>query len=220
MKVLLLKDVYNLGRAGDVKKVANGYGRNYLVPQRFATLATPKALEQTEIIREEAEKERAIRNKEMESVANQLKGIVLHFPSKAGETGKLYGSITSQMIADAVNENVGGEVISRRNIEIQPIRTLGEHKAEIRLTLDLIPVIDILVYREGESPSSLFEESEDIEETSETTEEAAETGEEVTETVEEEAEAVEEVTEAVEELTEIVEETPESNDLPKDGEDS
>lgn len=213
MKILLLKDVYNLGRAGDVKKVANGYGRNYLVPQGFATLATPKALEKTEIIREAAEKERAILNKEMESVANQLKGLVLHFPSKAGETGKLYGSITSQMIADAVNENIGGEVISRRNIEIQPIRTLGEHKAEIRLTLDLIPVIDILVYREGESPSSLFEESEDIEETSETIDEAAETGEEVTE-------VVEETSEIVEEVTETVEETPESNGLPEDGEDS
>lgn len=167
MKVMLLKDVYKLGRAGDVKRVANGYGRNYLIPQGMAVLATPAALSQAEHIRTRAQKERAILNNEMSAVAAQLEGVTLFFPSKAGETGKLYGSITSQMIADAINEKIGGDVISHHNVDTQPIRTLGEHKAEIRLTVDLIPEIDILVYREGETPAALAagetpEEEEEI----------------------------------------------------------
>lgn len=155
MKVLLLKDVYKLGRAGDVKKVANGYGRNYLMPQGLAVLATSNALLQAESIRAEAAKERAVLNKELEGVANQINGISLYFATRAGETGKLYGSITTHNIGDALNQHLGAEIIDHRNIETPSIRTLGEHKAEIRLTMDLIPVVNVVVYREGESLEAL-----------------------------------------------------------------
>jgi large subunit ribosomal protein L9 len=74
----------------------------------------------------------------------------LAFTSKAGETGKLYGSITSQMIADALNEKLGTK-IERHQVEAEPIRNLGEHFATIRLTIDLNPKIKVLVTREGES---------------------------------------------------------------------
>jgi large subunit ribosomal protein L9 len=151
MKILLLKDVYKLGRAGDVKKVANGFGRNYLLPQGLAVLATPNALSQADSIREVAEKERAVLNKEMEGVANQINGISLYFAARAGETGKLYGSITSHNIGEALNEFLGAEIIDHRNIESHSIRNLGEHKADVRLTMDLIPVVNVVVYREGES---------------------------------------------------------------------
>ena len=89
MKVLLLKDVYKLGRAGDVKKVADGYGRNYLIPQGLAALATPGALKQAEHIKSKATIQRAILNKEMDVVAQKLVGVVLTFSAKASETGKL-----------------------------------------------------------------------------------------------------------------------------------
>ena len=161
MKVLLLDDVYNLGRAGDVKKVANGYGRNYLIPQGLAVLATPGALKEVEHIRTRAAARRAARNEEMSAVAEQLSGVVLTFAVKAGETGKLYGSVTTQMIADSLQENVGVE-IDRRQIDTQPIRTIGEHKVAIRLTMDLIPDITAIVHREGESPESIYEISEDL----------------------------------------------------------
>jgi hypothetical protein len=72
------------------------------------------------------------------------------FPAKASETGKLYGSITTQMIADAVSQKAGVE-INRRQIDSQPVRILGEHKVRVRLTVDLIPVVKVVVYREGES---------------------------------------------------------------------
>jgi large subunit ribosomal protein L9 len=150
MKVLLLKDVYKLGRAGDVKKVADGYGRNFLVPQNMAVLATVGALKQSEKIRTTATKKRAELNNEMGSVAEVVGGIALGFGSKAGETGKLYGSITAQDVAAAIKAKTGIDV-KRQQIDLQPIRTLGEHKAHIRLTMDLIPEIRIVVFREGET---------------------------------------------------------------------
>ena len=150
MRVLLLKDVYKLGRAGDVKKVADGYGRNYLLPQGMAVLATPGALKQIEHIKASATVQRAIINKEMEAVAQRLNGAILNYTMKASETGKLYGSVTNQMLADALKEKVGVDV-SRRQIDVQPIRTLGEFKVNIRLTVDLIPAVKVFVYREGEA---------------------------------------------------------------------
>jgi large subunit ribosomal protein L9 len=152
MKVLLLKDVYKLGRAGDIKRVADGYGRNYLLPQGMAILATPAALKMTERIKAKANIQRAIVNQEMDAIAKQLIGLTLQFPAKASETGKLYGSVTTQMIADAIKEKSGVE-IARRQIDTQPLRVLGEYKVPVRLTVDLIPTIDVMVYREGEAIS-------------------------------------------------------------------
>jgi large subunit ribosomal protein L9 len=151
MKVLLIKDVYKLGRAGDVKKVANGFGRNFLLPQGLAVLATPGAMRQVETIRAKATTRRAALNSEMSSVADVLKGAFVTFSSKAGETGKLYGSVTSQMITDEVNKKYTLQ-LDRHQIEIQPIRKLGEFKAHARLTVDLTPEIKIIVHREGETP--------------------------------------------------------------------
>jgi len=149
MKVLLLKDVYKLGHAGEVKRVADGYGRNFLLPQGLAVLATLGALKQSEKIRAEATKQRAIVNNEMGAIAEIIKGIALAFPAKAGETGKLYGSISAQDLVTALKEKSGVDV-KRQQVDMQPIRNLGEHKAHVRLTMDLIPEIKVIVYREGE----------------------------------------------------------------------
>jgi len=154
MKVMLIKDVYKLGRAGDVKKVADGYGRNFLVPQGMAVLATPGAMKTAERIRSKASERRTILNDEMSVVAEALKKIQLTFGARAGETGKLYGSITSQEVADAIQKKSGFE-IKRQQLDMQPLRTLGEHTVRIRLTMDLIPEIKVTVYREGEAEPSL-----------------------------------------------------------------
>jgi large subunit ribosomal protein L9 len=157
MKVMLVKDVYKLGRAGDIKKVADGYGRNFLIPQGLAVLATAGALKQVERIKAQAEIRRNSQNEELKGVADQINGVVLTFPAKAGETGKLYGSITTQEIATALTEKVRFEV-KRQQVDTQPIRSLGEFTAHVRLTMDLVPEIKILVYREGESPESVMEQ--------------------------------------------------------------
>ena len=150
MKVLLIKDVYKLGHAGDVKKVADGFGRNFLLPQGLAVLATPGALSTVDRIRSKAAVMRAALNQEMSGLAEQLEGVELSFVTKAGETGKLYGSITSQMVADALNQKMGTK-IERHQIESEPIRNLGEHHATVRLTIDLNPKVKVVVSREGES---------------------------------------------------------------------
>ena len=162
MKVLLLKDVYKLGRAGDVKKVADGYGRNYLLPHGMAVLATPEALNMVGRIREKASVQRSIINKEMDVIAKQIEGLVIAFPARASETGKLYGSITTQMIVDTIKAKKGVDV-ARRQIDAQPLRMLGEYKVHIRLTVDLIPEIKVIVHREGEQvnlPAKAVETSE------------------------------------------------------------
>ncbi len=149
MKVLLIKDVYKLGRAGDVKKVADGYGRNFLLPQGLAVLATPGAMKQAEKIKGQAEVKRAALNSELKDLADHINGVILTFAAKAGETGKLYGSITTQDVANMLMEQTKYEV-KRQQIDMQPIRELGEFKAHVRLTIDLIPEIKIIVHREGE----------------------------------------------------------------------
>ncbi len=154
MKVLLLKDVYKLGRAGDVKRVADGYGRNFLIPQGLAILATPGALQQAEKIRANAAAQRALLNEEMSAVAEKLANVELTFAARAGETGKLYGSITSQDVADALEKKISYP-IKRQHLDMQPLRTLGEHTIRVRLTMDLIPEINVIVYREGEAEPSI-----------------------------------------------------------------
>ena len=161
MKVLLLQDVYKLGRAGDVKKVANGYGRNYLIPQGLAVLATPGAMSQADTIRVEADKQRAIINEEMGGIAEMLKDVILTFPARASETGRLYGSINTRMIVDAINEKAGIE-LTHRQIDSQPLRMIGEHTVAIRLTVDLIPEIKVIVHREGETVQQALDEAAEL----------------------------------------------------------
>jgi large subunit ribosomal protein L9 len=150
MKVLLTKDVYKLGRAGDIKKVADGYGRNYLLPQGLAVVATAGAIKQAEKIRGQAEITRAQMNSELKDLANQISAITVVFSAKAGETGKLYGSITTQDVATAVQEKTRYEV-KKSQVDMQPIRNLGEYIAHVRLTMDLVPDVKIIVHREGEA---------------------------------------------------------------------
>ena len=149
MKVLLIKDVYKLGRAGDIKKVANGYGRNYLIPQGLAIPATESSTKVAEAIAKKATERRAVLNVELKSVADVLANLELFFPVKAGETGKLYGSVSAQAIADRIKEEKGIE-LERNQLVTEPIRNLGEYMIPVNLTLDLVPEIRVVVHREGE----------------------------------------------------------------------
>ena len=171
MKILLIKDVFKLGRAGDVKKVADGYGRNYLIPQGLALLATPGAIKQAGRIRLKAAERREALNNELGGLAEQIAGLRLLFPAKAGETDKLYGSITTQQIADAIEEATSFKV-KRQQLEVQPIRTLGEHNVAARLTMDLVPEFTVIVYREGEAVPGSKEAEEAEEAAKETAKEA------------------------------------------------
>lgn len=143
MKVLLIQDVDNLGYAGDVKKVANGFGRNYLLPQSLAVLATPGALKQAETIRKAAEKRRAQEKEDAQAIANQLEGLSLLFERRAGETGKLYGSVTSGDIAQEIEAKTGIALDKRKVALPEPIRNLGEQEVTIKLMIDVATTIKV-----------------------------------------------------------------------------
>jgi len=153
MKVLLIKDVYKLGRAGEIKKVADGYGRNFLIPKKLAILASPGALKLAESIGNKATERRAVLNNELSSVADVLSQVKLVFSVKAGETGKLYGSVSPQMVVDEIKAKHNLE-LDRHQVAMEPIRNLGEFKVPVQLTLDLVPIITVLVTREGEEVAS------------------------------------------------------------------
>ena len=210
MKILLLKDVYKLGRAGDIKKVANGYGRNYLIPQGLAVLATEGALSQVDRIRVEADQQRSILNEELSGVAEQMRSVTLTFPVRASETGRLYGSVNTRMISEELSKEIEEE-ISHHQIDGQPLRMIGKHAVGIRLTIDLVPEISVIAYREGESPEAAIEEAEAL---AEALVEAADMGEYDVEAepqfeyqVELEAEETEEVEVAAEDDTDSEPET-------------
>ena len=149
MKVLLIQDVDNLGYAGDVKEVANGYGRNYLIPQKMAVLATSGALKQAETIRKAAEKRRARQTEDAQATANQLSGLELTFERRAGETRKLYGSVTSADIVEAIKDKTEIEVDRRKVTLSEPIRMLGEQEVTIKLMIDVSTTVKVTVLPEG-----------------------------------------------------------------------
>jgi large subunit ribosomal protein L9 len=163
MKVLLIKDVYKLGRAGEIKKVASGYGRNYLVPQGLAIQASPGASQQAERIRVKATELRAALNEELGDIAEVLNGKTLTFPVKAGETGRLYGSVSNEEIIRKIQDNYEIE-LERRQVETEPIRQLGTYKIPIHLTMDLVPELTVIVHREGEPALQESEAEEKAEE--------------------------------------------------------
>ena len=132
IEVILREDVKTLGRAGEMIRVKPGYARNYLLPQGLAFEATEgnkkriAAESKARASRDQAEKTEA------QGVATTLSGVALNLSGKAGEEGKLFGSITSQDVADALAR--AGHTVDKRRIELDhPIKTIGEHAVRIRL---------------------------------------------------------------------------------------
>ncbi len=149
MKVLLLQDVYNLGLAGEVKTVADGYGRNYLLPRGLAVLATPTALKRAERIKQAAIEKRAREKADIEALAQVLSKMTLTFNVRTGEKGKLYGSITSAQIADAIAKNLGSEFDKRKVALREPIREVGTYVVPLRLSAEVAPTVTVIVQQEG-----------------------------------------------------------------------
>jgi large subunit ribosomal protein L9 len=151
MKVLLTRDVDKLGKAGMVKAVADGYARNYLIPQGLAVFASPGALKQAETIRKAEEKRQTQLAAEASSLAERLSGVTLKFQARASEAGKLYGSITTQQIVDALARDAGIP-IEKRKIDLrEPIRSLGQHTVRVHLATDVNPVFNVIVERDHSS---------------------------------------------------------------------
>ncbi len=154
MKVLLLEDVKGVGRAGDVKDVAEGYFRNYLAPKKLATLATEATLKRVADQRAAEARRSARAAAEYRSLAERIAQTQLDFRVKVGEQHRLYGSITAADIAERLQQ-VLGQPIDKRHVELEePIRHLGTYKVTVHLAHEVEPKVTVVVEREEEGTAS------------------------------------------------------------------
>lgn len=149
MKVLLTQDVFNLGHAGDVKTVADGYGRNFLLPRGMAVLATPAALKRAERLKLAATEKRAREKSDIDALAQVIGGSTFTLVARAGEKGKLFGSITAAQIADQIAKKLGSEFDKRKVALREPIREVGTYTVPVRLSADVSPTVTVVVQPEG-----------------------------------------------------------------------
>lgn len=136
MKVILRNDLDGLGKRGDIVDVADGYGRNYLLPRNLAFLATAGAADQAARMRQARDQRDNSAREAARTIASALVPKIITIEVKSGQEGKLFGSVTSADIVAAVREQTGIE-LDRRQVEIEPIKMLGQHQATAKLHADV-----------------------------------------------------------------------------------
>jgi large subunit ribosomal protein L9 len=150
MKVIFLQDVPNVAKAGNVKEVADGYSRNYLIPQKLAVIATPAELKKLEV-QKQADTRREVRTEqEAEAFAKVLQDTTVVLKMRAGTKEKLYGSVTTADIAREIKKLTKQDVDKRRIALVEPIRELGSHQVSIKLTKDVTAVVNVVVEQDTE----------------------------------------------------------------------
>ncbi len=149
MKLLLLSDVYKQGVAGEVVDVADGYGRNYLIPKKLAVRATAGELKKAEGLRATAAARKAELENRLNELARQIDGVELVFGRRAANTGKLFGSVTTTDLAEALHKKTGID-INRRRISQQALREVGTFHIPVRLGSEMSPTLKVVVVREDE----------------------------------------------------------------------
>jgi large subunit ribosomal protein L9 len=151
MKVVFLQDVPNVARAGEMKEVADGYGRNYLIPRKLAAQADPKMMNAIEAQVRARARQAAQNEAEMIELAGQIDGKEITITARVGANERLYGSITAGDIIAEIEKSFG-VIVDKRKIEMEnPIRELGSHEIPIRLTKDIVPNITVTVTGEESS---------------------------------------------------------------------
>ncbi|HEY4357291.1 MAG TPA: 50S ribosomal protein L9 [Acidobacteriaceae bacterium] len=163
MEVILKEDINKLGHRGDVVKVADGYGRNYLLPGKLAIEATPANKAVIEQMKESAIRKSAKEKVGAEDLGAKLNAVVLTFERKAGDNDHLFGSVTSQDIAHALEAQ--GFEIDRRKIHLdEPLKTVGEFHVPIRLHREVTTHVQVNVKSDQpERPVVAAEETEEVE---------------------------------------------------------
>lgn len=150
MEVILKEDVPKLGHRGDVVKVAEGYGRNYLLPRKLAIEATHANKAVIEQMKQAAIRRSAVEKSDAEALSKQLEGVSVNFQRKAGEKDQLFGSVTSGDIADALTHK--GFNIDRRKIQLHdPLKNLGEFDIPVRLHRDVTSRVKVVIEKEPEA---------------------------------------------------------------------
>ncbi len=153
MKVILLQDVPGLGHPGDVKDVSNGYARNYLLPRQLVTAATPSELANLKQRVAAAQRKQEKIRAEQQELARRLENVSLTFAVRVGRGDRLYGSVTSQDIANAIREQEG-ITIDRRSIQLhEPLRSLGTHEVGVRIATQIEPKVKVSIISNAEVPT-------------------------------------------------------------------
>ncbi|RTY34454.1 50S ribosomal protein L9 [Chlorobium phaeovibrioides] len=148
MKVILRKDVAALGDAGEVVAVKNGYANNFLIPQGMATRATEGTLRALETEKKQQAKKMELKRKSARDLAARIEQMALKVQAKAGESGKLFGTVTAADIAEVLKAQ--GIEIDRRKITMEaPVKTLGKYEAEVKLFSDVVVKVSFEVEAEG-----------------------------------------------------------------------
>lgn len=148
MEVILKEDIAKLGSRGDVIKVAEGYGRNYLLPHKLAIEATAANKAVIDQMRQAAQRRSASEKADAEAMAGQFTDLTLHFRRKAGEKDTLFGSVTSTEIAEALAQK--GLEVDRRKLQSDAIKTLGEHTVTAKLHREVAVTFKVVVEKEAE----------------------------------------------------------------------
>ncbi|MBP1726726.1 MAG: ribosomal protein [Deltaproteobacteria bacterium] len=147
MKVILTEDIPKLGKTGDTVEVARGYGRNYLVPQGKALLASSKNVKALEHKRRLLRGKAEMMRKDAEGLAEKIKGITVNVARKVVEEGKLYGSVTVSDLLQALEQR--GVVLERKQIKLdEPIKALGEYKVTVKYHADVEAELTVQVVEE------------------------------------------------------------------------
>jgi len=150
MKVVFLQDVPSVARAGEIKEVADGYGRNFLIPRELALLATSEVINNVEAKLETMARSQAQTEAELVEMANQLDGKEVVLEARSGGKERLYGSITTADIATGL-ESATGFAVDKRKIEVEEsIRQIGSYEVTIRLGKDIAPKIKVTVTEKTE----------------------------------------------------------------------
>ncbi len=149
MKVILREDVKGLGAAGEVKDVADGYARNYLIPRRLAVPATPAALKEVAAQQAAAARRQAQREAEARALAARLANMTLTLRARVGAQGRLYWAVTAADIADALSRELGVPFDRRRLVLEEPIRELGTHMVPVHLARDITASLTVRVEPEA-----------------------------------------------------------------------
>jgi len=147
MKIILLKSQDNLGNVGDVVSVKDGYARNFLIPQKIASIASKENISSLKSWIEQESKKEANNRKNLELLAKYLDKLTLKFVLQAGEDGKLFGSVTSQMISDEI-EKEGYSVDKKEIVLEEPLKQIGNHFVYVDLGEELKPKIKIKISKE------------------------------------------------------------------------
>lgn len=148
MKVIFLQDVSTKGKRGEIKDVADGYARNFLIPRKLALQATPAALKEAKERMEEDKKKKERQKAELGQLAQRLKGTELNFKARAGEKGRLHGSVTAADIAEKLS-GIAGTAIDKKKIKLdEPLRNLGTHEVVVTFGGGIEAKISVLIEEE------------------------------------------------------------------------